>query len=429
MKVNEILTEKSQLNEAFMLLGLTFPMILSAVAALIKGYTAYQLYEVLKKYDFQFDRVIRSEDLNDVLIDLIVLAVPGGGQATRAAISNAIPASLKARGSKFLADRLAPKMEELKAIRDADLVAASQLGTSVARKAGQTAAIAKYNAAAAAAHSKLNSQLKMALGLVVATPAFYVYYTNILDLEEQVKRAKAGDTTTEKFGTTDPSKIDALAWRERQKMLGELTLGVAAALGGAKAGNLIKAGNQILGNMVGGRLVGGLIKIPGNILAAMMKLGPALPLIMQTTAGKEFLKNSLVQLITTNIGKVTSVGLELTANLTGLLVQAIEEVAKKAGVDITGITGAVKSAVKPYATTQLAAPTSTAASGPAAVRVETDPANPKIMYIGGVQVTDERGFQSVGDRYLNGIKRSASALGVPDPTANIKKDPAKNYSY
>lgn len=415
MKVNQILTEKSQLNEAFMLLGLTWPMILSGITALIKGMTAYELYNILNKYDFNFNKVLSGDDLNEVLIDIIILVIPGGGQATRAVISKLIPTKLKTAGANFLAARLAPRMKELKALKDAELKAAGRLGTKASRTAAKAAALAKYEAAATAAYSKLNGKLLTALGAIAAAPLAKSHIAELYDIEAQAKLAKAGDKTTKLFGTTDPSKIDELAWEHRQKILGELTLGITAAVAGASAANKTKAISQFIGNVAGGGLVGGLIKLGGSATAALLKLGPALPLLALTDAGEKFLANASVETLTRGVGKVTSVTMEL-------LYKAIEAAAKKVGLDATGLTGAVK--------TQLTPPASKLSStGPREVSVETDPSNPKIMYIGGVQVTDDRGFQSVGDIYLNSIKQKARALNTPDPTVTIKKDPTKNYSY
>lgn len=66
---------------------------------------------------------------------------------------------------------------------------------------------------------------------------------------------------------------------------------------------------------------------------------------------------------------------------------------------------------------------------PSSLRLGTDPNNPKIKFVGGVQITDVQGFQSVGDNYLNSIKNSARVAGLPDPTAGIPKKPGVNYNY
>jgi hypothetical protein len=252
------------------------------------------------------------------------------------------------------------------------------------------------------------------------------YWEKLSELEDQYERWNAGDRTTEIFGAIeDKAEADRVAFTERNRLIGQLVIGVGAAVGGLAAAKA----TQVMGNMfgagvkagTGSKLAGGLISLTAGPAALLVKYaGPGLALFLSTETGQKAISSIYVDWIVSGIGNVT-------AKTMDLIYDGIDALAEKVG--ITGATDKLRSPIKdPNADSPGVTPAMLDKT-PAKMKVGTDPNNPKIKFVGGVQITDAEGFQAVGNNYLASIKREAAALKLPDPTAGIPKKPGANYNY
>ena len=225
--------------------------------------------------------------------------------------------------------------------------------------------------------------------------------------------------TTAIFGDDSKEAAYAHANKIRAKLIGEVVLGVGVSLGvTSKAVGLVGSlGKWITTAVTGSTTAGKLVASPATLGAWLVKLvegGPlrnaALLAFLQTPYGKQFLETSVVELITGTVGGVTAATLDLG-------VKAMSA----AGIEAPA---AVKTKI-----TDPRSPEDQASAADPTTNVQKNPTNPKIRYVNGVQISDENGYQAIGDKMMNDIRADAVAVGKPDPTAGIKKDPNKKYDY
>lgn len=418
MKIYEIVAEdREQLNEIAPLAALGgWAAIMGAVSAFLTALSIYDIYQILKKHDYNVDN-LTADDYGDLFIDVLMLSVPGAGKFARSTIAKFMPASAKKAGGEYMKKFLAPKMSALKA----EYKAAGKAGTKTARTAGQTAAITKYKAAAEALYDKkIIEPAKQLLGAAAVTPMIIDYYEKISELEDQYNAVLNGDTSTKLFGGMSKEEAYRAAAEKRKQYIGELSIAIGAAIASVPASKLVNFIGSGAGKLVsvGGSipLIGGLVKLPFSAAAKLISLGgPAIPLFMQTDAGQKFLASNIIKGITELTGSVVAVGLDLFN-------AAVEEVAKRLGVDATPVTDITKSKIqKPAGMGAEFDPNSAISKIPPQLRITRNPSNPKIMYIGGVQVTDATGKRTAGDSLIKQFQLSAAAADVPDPTAEIGK--------
>jgi hypothetical protein len=356
--------------------------------------------------------------VNEVLSDQINEALPYAAgflaaQAIRAAAAKGVPWAVKLL--KKTPKGLAPvtqKAKDYKSIRQLLKKA------GVSNKAAKAIAVSRINKIP----STTLSFLKWGLTLDYIND----YFVEIAELESQLERVRAGDTTTEIFGTMSVPEAENAAKEFRNKRLAEtvavgmLGFGVASkALNGL--GLLGKSlGTAALGKGAAGQAVGaGLSAGPrlGAMLAKLVEGGSvrniALITFLQSDMGKKFLENAYVDMITQPAGALLSATINLG-------IQALEA----AGIQVPD---AAKSKISPPGGKP---PASTAAQAnvPRQLQVQRDPNNPKIMYINRVQVTDANGNQFVGNKMLDDIKRFATRMNMPNHEVfSIPKDPNKIY--
>jgi hypothetical protein len=412
MKVREII-EEERIDEAMPLLGLGAPaVIMGAISLFLTTISIIDLYRILEKNNYQLESMT-DEDWKDLFINLIMLAVPGAGGLSKALIRKAIPDSFLNSGAKKVKAQIIAKVNKSK----------------IPMNSPQRAARLKQ--LADARFAKLTTNVKNFFTTAGLASIVITYYIKLEDLESQYEAAKAGDTTTEIFGDSPREELLNLADSQRKKLLGEAVASIGAVLGALTGAKAASATSKLFGSVKGGSIVGGLLSIPAAGVARLLKIGAASwPILLQTDAGKAFLSNNAVQLFTTGTGTVTAI-------LIDSLLAGIDEIGKRVGVDTTGATGAMKSTIskdKEDAAAAGAAGTAGAANTeiskiPYQFRIEKDSQNPKILYIGGVQVTDKDGFQNIGYKYKQDLSSSAKASGVPDPTIGLKQKPGVNYNY
>jgi hypothetical protein len=434
MKVYQIITERQQLNEFVPVIGMGFAGAMTVIGTFMAGMGIYELAKMLSKYNDDPES-LTDDDWDNVLIDLSLLALPGVARLGRAALVKVLPRSVVRKGSAMIKKKALDRMKKERAAADKKYGAAAQAG-----KTPQQAAKMQQKLIQASAASRKKAQAKIkafpgkvysAISLGIGTSYALDYWEKIIELEDQYARWQAGDRATELFGAEEnKEEVDRVAYEHRTRLIGQLTTGVLAAVASgplAKATDVIgKVLGSTLGVLSGGMLKGGIISIPVTIAAKLIKFaGPGLTLFLSTETGQKAISSVYVDWIVQGVGKVT----EKTLNL---IYDGVDELAKKAGVN--GATDALRSPIKDPNQSTITNPDGSVVprlldKTPSSLKVGTDPNNPKIKFVGGVQITDAQGFQAVGDNYLNDIKNDSRVAKMPDPTAGIPKKPGVNYNY
>jgi hypothetical protein len=431
MKVHEILNEQ-RLDEAIPFLAL--PAIMAAISAFFAGLTAIDVYNFVKKYN-EDPNAITDDQWGDILIDVALAAIPGAARLGKAAIVKFLPDSVKQKGAEWIKGQITSKLAKQKdALKDKYGVDARKGMSPEEQKAARHALAAKTKKATEASQAaklkaantikKIPDKMLNAFSSGIAVKFAYEYWEKIHELEIQYDACvNKKDTTTALFGPATPQEAYQTAQRLRQQYLGEFVAAVGAAIAvipSAAATSMLGKLFGKAGSATGIPLVGGAMALPFKLASSLTAAaGPGLLLFLQTESGKKFLENEYVQLVTKITGTVSAAGIDL-------LWKAVEELGKVAGVNTAAVTGAMKSKITPPGS---AAPAPTVAGGandtsiPISLRKEVDPKNPKIMYIGGVQITDDKGFQLVDDEYLNKLRSTFRGSKIPDPTLSIPKAP------
>jgi hypothetical protein len=430
MKVYDIISEK-RIDEAIPLLALgAIPMVLSAIAAGMKAMTIYDLYNTLAKNGYDIDNMSDDDKLG-LFINFIILFVPGGGKFTNAVLMKMLPDRVKRRGIKMVGDFLKPKAEELRKMKNLNRKnAAATRSTDPVQAAKGQKDLLKQNKKLDSQYQAIGKQLAAeklknvaytVVGSVAALPLAYTYYGKLDELDQQYTAHKGGDKTTALFGEMD----DNQAWEQyqslRNKYIGELTIGITAALSRTPIVKKLDAFNKIVGKVtgaVGGKIVGGLFKLPIGVVTKLAKVGgPALTILMQTEEGQKFLSNTIIELITKGVGALTS-------GTINFLAAAIDKALASVGVD-SNIKGAVQGQ-PPSPNVQNTDELEKKYNKPNTPRdlyVTFDPKNNKVIYMGGIKMTDEQGFLVPGtEQRVNNLDVLAKRLGHPNPiqTLNLK---------
>jgi hypothetical protein len=440
MKVYDIISEK-RIDEALPLLGI--PAILAAVSFFMAGLTAMQLYEFVKKYNEDPDAVT-DDEWNNIFFDLAFAAIPAFGRLSRPLLIKAIPDKLKSTGGqwakkkvqelmakdktlkkdiskaddKFGADaRLGKSPEKVKAMRAKNIQAIRKAKEQAAKRAEST--VKKLQA------TKIFGPLSALFSAGVIGKLSYDYWNKVADIEEQIKLRNEGNLETPLFKDMEINAANQLAADLKAKAVGELTLAVGAALGSIAIAKKVEFLNGILGKvMPGGKLVKGLVTLPGNVAASLVRSGgTGVALFMQTESGQKLLQTEIVSMITT-------IGGSVMVNAWDALIKGLELAAKTAGIDITPATNKIKTNIKSPDELNVGPGASTLAAtkDPYGLALTTDPNNPNIKRIGGHPVTGPDGYVlSTIQPLINRLREKAKAFNVPDPFAQLKFDPNKNY--
>lgn len=423
MRVNEIVREE-RIDEALPLLGLgAIPMILSAVAFGMKAMSIYDLYDNLSKNGFDIDNMSDDDKLK-LFVDFIILFVPGGGRFANATIMRLMPDWLKRKGIKMVGDHLKTKAEELRKMKNANRKKyADKPGTSPAQSAKNQKQLSKANKKLDSEYQAVGKQLAAeklkdvaytVVGGLALLPLTYTYYGKLDELDKQYTAHKGGDTTTELFGTMDASAAYKQYSALRNKYIGELTIGVAAALSRTPVMKLAEGFTKLVGKTP---LVGGIIKLPLALATRVAKVGgPALAVLMQTDEGQKFLSNAIVEVITRGVGA-------LTATTVNLLAKALDAALGAVGINTNF--GQATAAQKPPPGTDTSAQNKSDIYG---LSIHSDPKNPNIKYIGGQQVTTPDGYLKNNiANVLKVIRDKARDLKVSNPIDQLKQNPSLQY--
>lgn len=436
MKVYQIVSERKQLNEfvPVILGGMGFAGAMAVIGAFLTGLSIFELVKMLNKYN-EDPESLTDDDWDNVLIDLSLLALPGAARLGRAALVKVLPRSVVRKGSAMIKKKALDRMKKERATADQKYGTAAQAGKTPQQAAKMQKKLIKASAASRKkAQAKIKSfspKLYNAISLGIGTSYALDYWEKIIELEDQYARWQAGDRTTEIFGTEESKEeVDRIAYDVRTRLIGQLTTGVLAAVASGPLAKATDVGGKVLGSILGvlsgGVLKGGLISVPATVVAKLIKYaGPGFTLFLTTDTGQKALGYAFVDMIMQGVGKVT----EKTLNL---IYDGVDALAKKVGID--GATDALRSPIKDPKQSTITNPDGTVVprlldKTPTSLKVGTDPSNPKIKFVGGVQITDAEGFQAVGDKHLKDIKDDSRIAKLPDPTAGIPKKPGVNYNY
>jgi hypothetical protein len=424
MRIHELLSEDDQLNEvAPIIAGLTIAGILEAISLVLTAWSIYDIYKFIGKYSEDPSK-ITQEEWNDLWIDLILIAIPGAAKLGKPMVVKMLPKSIVEKGGKWLNTKVIDLIKK----KGGDVAKAGEKAGKVATKEIK---VGKYTFQVTKAAEEAGKKKFLGLSPILqdvlkwgVTAEFALnYYTQLAELEDQYQRCINGDKTTKLFGNATPQEAYELASEQRKKLLGEVVLGVGLSFKVAsRAFGLLGSVGKWVGTTIGGgkwtatgQVLGAVGGAPGKILSwglsKIVEGGPvrnaAFLAFLQTPWGKEFLENSVVEAFTSNVGGLTAATIDLGIK----------------GLEAAGVT------VPDAAKTKIQDPSTDAEKAAASDPTTNVQKSSKGTFINGVQVADERGFQTVGDKMMNDIRADAVALGKPDPTVGIKKDPSKKYDY
>ena len=307
---------------------------------------------------------------------------------------------------------LAPSSDKARKYRD----------TLKANKAKSAESLKKANDAARLKLEKkpfgVMSVIKAGVGLEFARQ----YYVDLSLLEQEyadtMAAIKSGESQMSEQEAYDAYQV------QRNKLLGELTAGIALNMGVASKAlgvmsSVFKGVGSTTARLGGfGRdsadLIGNFAALTPRLLQAVAKVlepaAPAFLIFMRSEYGKTFLNSVAIRAVTEQAGGATA-----------FIINALEK-----GLQAAGVLDADQ---KLPGKTAVTAPTGDAADGP---RQATNSGLPihwvgKKLYVYDVQISDENGYRIVGNAKLADIKRDAAALKIPDPTLKIQDDPKKKY--
>jgi hypothetical protein len=436
MKVHQIVSEKrTQLNELVPVVigGIGIGAIFTAISALISAYGVYQLYELYGKYNEDPDSVT-DEEWDDIWIDLALVAMPGFAKLGKVGLSKLIPKAWKRKGGQWLKKKVSERLAQLEKqgqriekfnLRKFDpdsKVGFEKIKAYLKMKASNAAMKQAAQARMGFIPSSVMTVLKTAVGLEFIRE----YYEDLTVLEEEYKKFQAGEPSA--FTGMEPDKAYAKYQQVRNKLMGELVIGVAmnmgvaskafGALGGMFGGITQFAARSSGSGIVAAEWMGRVVKLPFAVakgLAKLLELGPAAPaflIFMRSDSGKEFLNSTLVQMITQPAGMLASGAINL-----------LEAALQAAGLLDPGQTIPGKTTVKPPASGD-----ADTDSGAYTNKMDIQWLGKK-LYVDNQQISDENGYRIVGNNKIDDIKNDARVAGVPDPTLKLRDDPNRKYSY
>lgn len=286
-------------------------------------------------------------------------------------------------------------------------------------KANRAEAIKKLAKKNAKARQRAESRIKGFPGIVQEGIHLFVsswvaveYWTTIEHIEEEYEKFLRGEPSI--YDDMSTSEALAAATKDRNEAVGGAV--IAAFLMFKAPERVIKALGWFASKTP---VIGTAIKIGGALTPTAVKkvfskfsgIGSTAALaFMATDAGQEFMKHWIGQFITGTIGIIT----------TGLIDSAVK------GLEAAGIKvwDSVKS---PIQQPPSEVPKSSGGLGPQNVpgmKVNKDTKNPKIISVGGVQITGDDGFILPGmEQQAKYVSDRARALGIPDPLAGVKSKP------
>jgi hypothetical protein len=411
MKVYDIISEeKEQLNEFVPLLigGLTIGGILTAINIGMSAWGAYDIYKFIEKYNDDPEK-ITDDEWGELFIDAALLFAPVLGKIGRAGFVRLLPKSWIVKGGAWFKEAMLKLYAK-----------AATTGLAGADRIKVLKAIAKESRTAAATANKTVKELGTAwkvLQTIGVSYEAYDFYTKQAALEEQYAKFKAGNKTTKIFGSSTDTDAEEIYLNTRRQLLGELTVAIGGIVGGWAVGKTVSFMGAIVGKTP---IIGKGLQMSSEMIAGVARMmgntSVYIPLFMATDAGKKFLETGVLHTILQTIGGTEQV-------LLNLLGKALKE------AGLTKIANAISTSEPPNSVKAKDAETEKyikTGQGDPEFRKQTVG---KKVYIGGVQVTDDDGYQLPNfENHFKDLQDKAKIAGEPDPTAGIPKKPGVNYN-
>lgn len=431
MHVNEIVREE-KLDEALpAIAGLSAPVILGYISAALTAYSAVQIYQFINKYQENPDD-LSEDEWGNVFIDIAFAAVPAFARLGKPLILKMIPKRAKNWGGNWIKRKINQKLakDQSKILKKYGPNAQKGRNPSEVKKLRARRRL-ELSKAKQRANQKLNSIKKTPIydavlsGLTAGIfgKLFLDYWEKRELLNEQYTRVNQGDLT----GFDNMTKEQALQKiiDDNNKLVGELSIAVAAALTPLAAPKLVRLFGSFFGTLApGGRYIKGAANLAANAITPLSRAlatgGAGLAAFMQTDTGRKILETQIVQAITTMSGTVAN------STYTALL-NIGEYIANAAGVDASRVTNAMRPTIPAgQAAGQASTGVSTAQNR---LQIKVDPRNQNIKFIDGKQVTGPDGYVlNTIPNIVRDIRRMARSTNQPDPFTQLQFDPNKQYT-
>lgn len=431
MKVYEIL-EKKQLNEALPLIGgIGLGGILTAISVGIAAWSAYDIYNFIKKYNEDPEQ-ITEEEWDDLFLDAVLLFTPAFLKIGKAGLAKIIPDSWKRKGGKWLRNKITGRYKEVmakKAARGQYPITGLSGKARYEMIAKRAAASAEAGAAASKGLAKISGASALIQGLGI-TVIIGNYLRQIWSVEADFEEFKAAKEDGKEITNTDNIFINEVSVQSardkaleiREELLGYTTAQILAVTGFlGKFVSLIGSAIKIVpvfGFLIGSPLrgLGWVLNLGGNSAAAAAAR-TALTAWISTPAGLQFVNKwtdgwliMLGSLVTKWLGEATAIAID---GLQDLGDAAAKWVSEKTGIAIK-VPDAVKSKIRPETDDEKAA---------------DDARNPSnAPTLNGIRLTGSDGFlRTDRDFYNNGKIRfevgKAIRSGKPNPLDAVPKKP------
>jgi hypothetical protein len=357
-------------------------------------------------------------------------------QISEAAVGTAVKTGAKALKGVFKKTPpkgLAPSSGKAQAYRDA----------LKANRAEAAKALAKADAAAkAAATAKVSSFPGATTYIMQAAGTGYLayeYWQQISFYESELKKELATPGSSKLYKNLGEDAAKTAYRADADTALGSLiaqvsTLvapGIGAKVFGGIGNNVFLKWVPFVGR--GSRWVSEILKyVSTGKVATTARIG-AIYWLNNTEEGKKFLTTGIVGSILQWTGEGATWITEQFATLLKSYDGWGKEYVNAAGEFIQKGTDAVtkdKPQYKPNDPNAKDADTDAKDLEVPQLRTRVDPKNPKIKFINNVQITDENGYLLTGMRqHIQYVQDIARRNNRPDPFANIKRDPTKQYDY
>jgi hypothetical protein len=437
MKVYQIISETRRLDEALPLAPIG--IVIGYVSVFLTAMTIDDIYQALSSYNEDPDS-LTDDDWGEIFLDISLLAVPSlGKMGGKAALKKVVPESWIRRGGSWIKKDIIDKLKKDKQKYGprAQAEKSPKEQARLKQKYDKSRANAKKRAEARVKSIPANLWRWFTIG--IGTSYAVDYWEKISQLDQDYEDWMNGDRETFYFKNEENKAVVDRAYAQmKNKLVGELTLGVGAAVLGLTPAKIPGVVGTLFGGVAGtaagvatgsvttGLLTGGLVKLSSTYATKLIRYGgPGLTLFLSTKTGQDALTNSYVDAIVSGVGATVNVISDSTLKLIYKAIDAlVEKVGGPPNITATWPGGAASGAAARGNTTARAQ-----TKGDWRLKKETDPANPKRIFIGGVQVTDDEGYQLRGDSYMRGISNTARAIREPDPTVGIPKKPGKDYNW
>lgn len=433
MKVYEVL-EKKQINEALPIIGgIGLGGILTAISIGIAAWSAYDVYNFIKKYNEDPEK-ITDEEWEELFIDAILMFTPGFLKLGRAGVAKIVPKAAKTKGGKWLRSKINKRYAEVAAKRatrgkySIKGLTGKQRTEMLAKRAAASKTAAAAGAAALSANAAVAGLIRtLGLGAVIGN-----YLIQIAAIEEDFVELR--DSLSSGKEVSEDNIFKGMSFEEakeqgqnlRQDLLGEAALqmvglGLAGRIIGAlgKFANLFGIIGQVFGRPL--QFAGWLATLGGG--AKMTAVKTALTAWFSTESGQEWLKQFAIglalisagQWAKSTLGPIMSWSADIIVKL---LDEALAYISEKTGIPLS-VPDAAKSPFSPISPDQ-------------ATKDVEDERAANVKFVGGVPATTGDGYLRNDRAFwltpnLGIIARRNANNNKPHPLQGLPLNPKLTY--